>query len=136
TDLGVQCMRVKIMPYKMASAGAKALASLLSHKLGYKVFRVRPGYVPQEGELIINWGSSNRAAIAHVNRVLPVAMAINKKHCLTILGERGVRVPLFTIDKFTAQLWTAEGERVVCRTELQAHGGSGIVLATAPGDVV
>jgi len=123
-------MRPIIFPYKMTSAGAKALAK----KLGCK--RVYPNrkYCPSAYHLIINWGHSKGPTTwgedcgEWLNPVMSVAAAANKLTAFKIMNEVGVSIPEFTTDPYEAADWFYDGHTVVERSTLTGHGGEGIYL--------
>lgn len=131
-------MKVRVLPYKMASESGKALAS------GLKALRVRRDsskFKPREGDVVINWGSSSGPAEFSpylLNSYEAVAKASNKLHTFQTLQEGGLRnyTPQFSTDRFDAVEWAEKGRIVVCRTALTGHSGEGIVLAENEEEIV
>ena len=127
---------MKIIPYKMASASAKALASAL----GVRRIRHEGPRMHRGEDIIINWGSSTITREIRATRLLNppevVARSINKLTTFECLKEAGVVVPDFTTDRVVAERWIQEGKKVVCRTKLRSYGGDGIVIATSVDELV
>lgn len=120
---------MKILPYKMASGSAKALAQALDVK------RIKPegARLNLRGQHVINWGCSSveRPLVNHtwVNNPEAVAKAINKLTAFTIMDEGDAETPEFSTDVADARSWIGDGRKVVCRTKLSSYGGAGIVIA-------
>jgi len=106
-------LKVRVVPYKMASASARLFASALTQELGYKVWR-GPYKI---GKRNIFWGN-------------PDGLNASKLDTFRTLLEHGVSIPDFTTDKSEAEQWVNTGSKVVCRKLLKASEGRGIVLAT------
>lgn len=128
-------MRLKILPYKIGSRSAKALADQLN------VLRIRsPYYRQRRRELILNWGAANPTQLLSGDRVLnhpsEVERATNKLRALYHMRRGGVQVPDFSANIEDARAWINEGEKVFCRTLLNAHSGRGIVVARTVEELV
>lgn len=134
--------RLVILPYKIGSQSAKALANKLTTLVNAKVRRVRHDgkYRPKLRSLIVNYGSSNRPAWQQVgtwlNQPRAAASSGNKLLAFQAFRERNLQIPDFTTDRHVALGWLAEGQVVVCRTILNGHSGRGIVLADVPDKLV
>lgn len=117
---------MKIYPYKMASASAKALAEALGIK---RIKHEGKPLVVRGG--IINWGASApQRKLAHdgvLNEFDRVAVAANKLQTFQALDGH-VPIPDWTEDAQEASTWIVEGSTVVCRTILNGNSGQGIVL--------
>lgn len=130
-----------IYPYKIGSAGARALATALNTRC------VRPNgaYRPRNGHVIINWGSSEQpawlATYARVrdvwlNSLTSVRQAANKLSTFEAF-RNDVPRPDWTTDRNVARGWfDHEGAKVVCRTLLNASEGRGIVIARNADELV
>lgn len=127
--------RAVILPYKIGSQSAKALATNLSSLLSLKVRRVRHDgkYRPKYRSLIVNYGSSSRPSWGTtgtwLNKPESCAKAGNKLSAFQAFRNEGLSIPEFSIDRSVAEGWVADGATVVCRTLLNGHSGRGIVLA-------
>lgn len=120
-------MRIRIQPYKMGSASARALRDALGTKL-IRISNTR--FRPRPDDLIVNWGSGkplfhNRN---YLNNPLAVLRASNKLQALQVLSEAGVVVPEFTVLQCEAQRWVDDDFAVVARTLLRSSKGQGIVM--------
>lgn len=109
--------KLVLVPNKMGSRSAKALADSLSTKVGYKVFRVTPQKV------------RNRVAF----KLLP---GTDKLTQLRKFKDAEISCPEFTTDKQVALNWIADGSVVVARTLLRASEGRGIKISESAGDLV
>lgn len=122
---------LKIVPYKLGSQSAKALARLLGVK------RIVPGgrYVPPTRTKVINWGSSS-VHFSHpnmLNKAEAVRTATNKLAALTKMKAAGISVPDFTTDRSVVEGWLRDGYRAVARHKLSGHSGQGIQVVR-PGE--
>lgn len=128
--------KLKVMPYKLGSQSAKALAQSLG------VLRVRHSYVPKRNEIIINWGNSSMVGHypvlkADLNKYYAIELACNKLYSFTKFKENNFTdTPLWTTDKAQALAWLNEGNEIYCRTTLTGHSGSGIIIASVPEQLV
>lgn len=126
--------RIRILPYRQGSRGAKALAEAL----GGKVLKLEnSSFTPREGDLIINWGNTDTAR-AHVYP----ASFIQLPNTI-----RNVSNKLYFFKKnegkdWLPRFWTEKEDipddvyPVVCRTVLSGHSGAGILIANSPEEVV
>jgi glutathione synthase/RimK-type ligase-like ATP-grasp enzyme len=105
--------KLVLVPHKMGSRSAKALADVLSAKLGYKVWRVTPARVRGRIPFQIREGTDK---LTQLQRFL----------------ENGVSCPEFTSDPAVARDWATPATPVVCRTLLRASEGRGVVIAESP----
>jgi glutathione synthase/RimK-type ligase-like ATP-grasp enzyme len=109
--------RLVIVPQNFGSKSAKALAGVLSTKLGRPVYRVRPNNI--------------RGRVAfHFREGTDKLTQFRRFH------EAGVTAPDFTTDIAAARQWCGEGHAVVCRTLLRGSEGRGIVVAEEAGGLV
>lgn len=123
--------RLNVLPYKMASASANALANAL----GVAKVRISAScrYNAAPNKLVINWG--NAGSVQHtrldsasmLNSMAAVNVAGNKLLAFRKLQEAGVQIPEFTTEHGTARSWLSEG-KVVERNILRGHSAEGIVL--------
>ena len=133
--------RVAIAPYKRGSKSAKLLKQGLTQALGREVLFINPERVAlcKPSRIIINWGSS---AIDYegdcriLNHPVAVGIAANKISSLMAFERYNVPHPSFTSSADVAHSWLADGEKVVCRTMLNAHSGQGIVVAKQQQDLI
>ena len=128
--------RIRVIPYKQASASARAL----SQALGGKCIRLNNSrYRPRQGDLVINWGNSNYVIFGNIQQLnLPanVALASNKLSTMTILQEAGVKTVEWTVSPLIADEWLYDEYTVYARTKLQGHSGEGIEVLVAGDEVV
>ena len=109
--------KLVIVPNKMRSRSAKALADTLSHQLGYRVYRVTEGRVRERTPFKLSKG-------------------IDKLTQLKRFNKHGIEHPEFTTDRNIAVQWIADGSVVVCRTLTRASEGRGIVISENPEQLV
>lgn len=115
---------VKILPYKIGSESAKAIAEQLD------IGRIKLGQNtrPIHQNLVVNWGCS--AIGRHIDRILnkpsAVALASNKLKTFKALSGAGIPVPEYTETRDVASGWLDSGFRVLCRHKLSGHNGDGI----------
>lgn len=133
---------LKVFPYKLGSASAKALATSLGVK------RVRPTYDARRRDIIINWGNSTaphfKSHPGDLNKHSAIALACNKLKTFKALADAGFEyLPLWCTTRYEADqlLYTSsEGgtkpSAIYCRTSLTGHSGSGIVIAENSYDLV
>lgn len=130
---------LKMYPYKMGSESAKDLAGLLD------ISRVKPdgNYVPKQGQVVLNWGSSKVPAWAQragargvkiLNGLEKVNTAGNKLSALNALSRAGITVPEFTTDFNVARRWVNTGGTVVERHNLRGNSGEGIRIVNLDDD--
>lgn len=131
-------MTSKLLPYKNGSKSAKALAIALDVK---QLKQEGSKWKPKNGDLVINWGSSNATHLCFTNpntKVLnqptSIKRASNKLQAFQDL-EGNVPIPKFTTSREEASKWLGEG-LVVCRTVLNGHSGQGIVIAEEQDQLV
>lgn len=115
--LKIDTSKLVLVPNNMGSRGAKALAETLSAKLGYKVWRVKPG------------GEKGRSSF----RLSP---GTAKDVQLKAFNDNTVSCPDFTRDLAVAAGWIDAGDSVMCRTLLRASEGRGIVVAETKDQLV
>lgn len=126
-------MKIKVIPYKMASGSAKSLAQSLDCfrvKAASETFRYR------EGTMLINWGNSTPFSFVHnpheiLNTPYRVGLATNKLTAFLAMANNNCKTVEWTSDTHEAQLWCLEGKTIVARTSLTGHSGEGIVLLDA-----
>lgn len=125
----------------MGSQSAKALQERMATLLPYRPRRLfndrpNPTFVVRPYHKLLNWGNG-RAPVGTnpfgmvVNSFAAVATASNKLSTFrTLEGKDGIRIPVFTTDRFVAAGWLRDGVNVVCRTQLNGHSGAGIILVS------
>lgn len=109
--------KLVLVPVNMGSQSARALANVLSEKVGHKVFRVKP--------------ESIRGRIAFRLRAGTDKLTQFKK-----FKEHGVSAPEFTTDRAVASGWLDQGNVVICRTLLRGSEGRGLVVAETKDQLV
>lgn len=102
--------KLVLVPNKMGSRSARALADTLSQKLGYKVYRVTERSIRGRTPFRLRPG-------------------IDKLTQLNTFNSNAVDCPEFTQSRETAASWIADGSAVFCRKLLRASEGRGIVVA-------
>lgn len=130
-------MKTYLYPYKMGSAGAKALAEALGIK---RIRREKSKFRGRADKTVINWGNGSLPdqveACNVINKPEAVNKAGNKLLAFQALKENeNVNIPDFTEDADVATEWLADGI-VVARTVLRGHSGNGIVLCEQDDDLV
>lgn len=127
---------MKLIPYKVGSASAKALAEAL----GIKRLRQEGPQINLRGQTLINWGNSNitRQIINAdvLNKPEAVQKSVNKLTAFQCFEDADVAIPEFTTDIEDARSWINDGKKVVCRTKLSSYGGEGIVIAEGAEQLV
>jgi hypothetical protein len=121
---------LRIEPYKIASKGAKALATRTG------ILRATPKQVRQHGDfdLLLNWGSSERRFNGeYINNPEAVAVASNKLQSARRFGESHIPQPDYTTDREVAEGWLRAGTDVCERTHLRGSGGKGLSVITGAG---
>ena len=129
----------RVLPYKMGSRSAKALADALDARLVFPNRRYRP----RGDHVIINWGFGGEVrwsvgmptGARLVNSPSAVSVASAKLRTFQRFDEGGVATVPFTPDKAVARGWLDAGHSVVARTLTRASGGRGIVLVDPGGDL-
>lgn len=130
-------MRIRLLPYKQGSKGARALADALEGRV-LKIVNSR--FRPRAEDLLINWGSSRDSpegwdrAITF-NQPAAVKVASNKLAFFDMLTrmEQADIIPAY---------WTSKEDipedayPIVCRTVLSGHSGAGIVIANSEDELV
>lgn len=118
--------RIRVYPYKQGSRSAKAIA----HGLGGKVIKLEGSvYKWKEGDVLINWGSSNvmdplTLFKPMLNDIILVKDATNKLTAFQRMQDRGVSIPDFAASIGDIQ-WSG---LTVVRHKLTGHSGEGIEI--------
>lgn len=112
-------VRLGLMPVKYASKGARALALVLSERLGHRVRRFR-----------------STASAGSSVKLFKLREGTDKLTQLQRFQAAGVSCPPFTTDRNEVLRWLAEPSAVVCRTVLRGSEGRGIVVAETPEQLV
>lgn len=122
--------RVRLLPYNMGSGGCKNLSQFANFP---RIRKENSAYKYREGDLIINWGCSQRPP--HIpeeanvfNSFDAVAVAVDKFKTFESLESFGVAIPDWTDDKEIAHEWLLEGFDVVVRETVKGHGGEGLSI--------
>lgn len=109
--------KLVLVPNNMGSRGAKALAQVLSDKLGYKVYRVKPHSVRGRSSFTLSKGTAKDVQMDQ-------------------FAASEVSHPESTKDRNVALGWIAAGDSVMCRRLLRASEGRGIVVAETAEQLV
>lgn len=130
--------RFVILPYKLGSAGAKALAQSLTQSLGAYVRRVsgEGSYRPKARSIVCCWGADLPAGWTrglHINRDPSVAR--HKGRTFAAFRQHGVPTVDWTTSREEAQSWLTSGHVVLSRQSVTGASGQGIVVAE-PGQSV
>jgi glutathione synthase/RimK-type ligase-like ATP-grasp enzyme len=136
--------RIRVLPYKQLSGGAKAL----SVALGGKVLKLEgSGFKPRISDVIINWGNTKNpyhSALARQVMNQPIAKILNPPDDVLSVSNK---LNFFELMKEHCPddippFWThrlavpEDAYPVVCRTVLSGHSGEGIVIANTPDELV
>lgn len=109
--------KLVLVPVNMGSRGAKALAGVLSEKVGHKVLRVRPQRVGRRIAFRLREGTDKLTQFQRFK-------------------ANDVSCPEFTTDRAVAAAWVRDGGVAVCRTILRGSEGRGIVVAESEDQLV
>lgn len=123
-------MRAKIIPYKMGSRGATALADALGIR---KVRFNSDTYRHREGTVLINWGNTQQIEFRHdgadvLNPPQTVRNASNKLTAFGLFQRANIPTVEWTTDQDVADSWLEDGATVFARTTVSGHSGEGIVV--------
>lgn len=113
---------LKILPYKIGSKSARALARALG------VLRIHnPRYRQKRRDIIMNWGTSHPVQLLRfaLNQPAAVAKASDKLVALQALKAASIPCPDFTTSHSEAAGWLRQQRRVVVRHLLSSHSGNG-----------
>lgn len=131
-------MRIRIYPYRVGSQSANLLRDTFQ-QFGFdaKLLRRegRSRFQPREGDLIINWGSTNDLpwdAVPILNAPDAIRAATSKLLTFRRLEDAEVAHVTYTTDSVVARQWHDNGEGVYARTLDRGRSGRGIVFL--PGD--
>lgn len=140
-------MRVKLLPYKMGSKSARALANKLNIKKLYTDERSR--FRPRSTDLIINWGSTQLPqwrggdVPCFINLPFYVEQAADKLKFFEwsqgLFDENGfnnLKLVEYTTSKDSAIGWVRDGHKVVQRAILNGRSGQGITIAETVEDII
>lgn len=131
--------KLRILPYKMFSKGAKNLSRSLG---GLKVYHDR-NYKPRNNHLIVNWGSSilpnwydlvYKRGVTMLNNPIAVAKATNKLITLNYLKFNQISHIEYTDDIGEANDWLECGVDVVERHTISGTKGQGIRIVKSEGE--
>ncbi len=125
-------MSIIVYPYKKGLNSTRQLREG-GCKVRYDTSRVRQG-------VAIAWGNRTpppwAAAVKWINDPAFLFLVAYKKAWATHCGNMGFG-PQYTFDKEEAMSWADErGQKVLCRTLLNASGGRGITVARSADEVV
>lgn len=121
--------RVRLFPYKDNSRSTKLLAQTLEAK---RIRRTGSRFVPRNGDVIINWGSSScpdYEPARVLNRRESIINAANKLTAFLLFAEGGVETPPF-FTNYDSIPREDESRRFVARGSLTGHSGAGITIGT------
>jgi len=124
-------MNLMFRPYNIQSNSCKELATKLTEKLGYKVWRIRDhSNKPQPDSLVVNWGSARPFGRLMLNAPQSIAKAISKLRTFHALRDRRVNAPQFTDSReHAAHFGTTFARKDGLR------GGDGIVICKPGQDL-
>jgi glutathione synthase/RimK-type ligase-like ATP-grasp enzyme len=129
---------ILILPYKVGSESAKALAKSMSFK---RMRLTNSSLRDSDSTTIVNWGNSTTSlshlpSVKVINKPASVRKASHKGEFFQALSEYNqanpkdpVSIPEWTVRKSVASEWYREGNDVVCRDVLQGHSGEGLSIA-------
>lgn len=125
-------MTYRVIPYRVGSAGAKALATALQGRV-LKLQGSR--YVRKARDTIINWGNTDPPYVDDVLNGRGIRTASNKLAFFQRVAGRGEVdiIPTFWTDRASIP---DDAFPIVCRTVLAGHSGEGIVIANTRADLV
>lgn len=119
-----------VYPYNSASESAKLLAEKLSAK---RIRLVNSTYQYKEGDIIVNWGNT-KCPYPSLNPAESLYHTVNKLRCFRKLRGRGFdAIPDYWTDPNDIP---SNAFPIFCRTEVEGHDGSGIVVAMCRSDLV
>lgn len=134
--------RVRIFPFKLGSASAKAIKEGLKSDMNTLLVRGDGKYQARERDIIINWGNSKNPKWLKENgnsRLLNtpanVAKAINKLRTFEELSLHDVPTVDYTSNERDVRDWLSEGETVIGRQKVSASKGDGIVVITENNNI-
>lgn len=132
--------RVILYPFKMGSAGCKALQAALKARgvrcLRSNITSERSRYRHRRTDTVVQWGNAPPTQYLPVlNRTAGIAS--NKLTAFEAMrtSTQTPRVPEWTTSQEFAQQWCNDGATILARTKLSANSGDGIVVYTT-GDTV
>lgn len=115
--------KIYLYPYSMVSESAKALANAMGIK---RIKTEGSRYRHKNGNIVVNWGSSNIDFPSSINPSTATSLLINKLFFLRYLETiSGVNCVPFTICPNVAKEW---GTTVVERHTLTGNSGKGIKI--------
>lgn len=127
-------MRFMILPYKMQSEGAIAIAEALD---GLRIRLQGSEYTYREGDCVINWGNGDSASYLPVPEGVMlnpnVNICINKKTFFERMQGHNI-VPPFAFSK--AEAMRHFTYPILCRTRIEGADGEGCVIADEPDQMV
>jgi hypothetical protein len=132
-------VRVRIWPYLAGSCGAQELRDAF-RLLGHKAVVLRTDgstrYCQQDGDLVVNWGSSNCPLYAGLlNHPNAVAVATSKTSTYRVLDDRNVPTLQWTCEPHEAAGWFGLGDTVYARRVDRGRSGVGIEVCTEPAQI-
>ena len=129
-------LRYFIMPYQIFSKSARALARSLNIRRVYPNRRYRG----RRNHILINWGYSTQPTVPTnncyeiLNPFSSIPYISNKLRFFQFESEAR-KVP-YTTNRREAEAFVSQYGSVYCRTVLNGRGGSGIVVANSPQELV
>lgn len=111
-------MKLRIVPYSLASESARLIADKLTAALNYKVWigKVKPGRIN------LAWGGPNNGITGPQN-TQAISRAVNKLRAFEAFRQAGVNIPEYSTRKADA-VWPT----VVARSILSGSEGEGITI--------
>lgn len=134
--------RFRIHPYKVTSKSAKNLADALG---GKRLKLNNSSFIPEVGDVVINWGNSKQSP--YIPRVMNIPVCHYLNPCEEVKNASN-KLQFFELVKdnghadIIPEYWTNAEDipdevfPVVCRTLLSSHSGNGIHIANTRSDLV
>ena len=136
--------RICIVSYNMRSQSVKNLQQALQKVVDIPVLRIKKDstkYQPRYTDYILNWGCSQKWPFITHDEKYGNQLAVDKLTFFTAISKYNNIVG--DLDKINLPNWTDNYETarslqypIMCRTILNGHSGSGIVLANTDKDLV
>ena len=126
--------RLRIFPFKLGSASAKAIKDALVETENVLLVKSDGKYKARKEDVIINWGNSKNPKwlINGTGRLLnnpsSVAMAIDKIVAFQELSRNEVPTVDYTSNVRDVNDWLNEGDTVIGRRKVNGSKGDGIVI--------
>lgn len=134
--------RLRIFPFKLGSASAKAIKEAFVEDTNVLLVKPDGKYKAREKDIIINWGNSknpkwlsNNGGGTILNSPNSVKKAIDKLLSFQELSHNDIPTVDYTSNVRDVIDWINEGDVVIGRTKINASRGEGIVIITNTDDI-